>query len=99
MVRDFEMADIPGEQGFLRPTQYPSAAFSTWRSISEKLKKILICARFAEPGWISDGSPSKTANSAAPIGLFMWGQTSTMARAYDLEGFDNLKMTNSTAVE
>ena len=82
MIRDFVFAEIPIEETFLRPSLYPSAAISTWHSVIEEAEKILYCTRYGQPGWISDGVKTKGTNTAAPIGLFMWGRTSAIAKKY-----------------
>ena len=82
MIRDFAFAEIPIEEGFLHPAEYPSATISTWRSIIGEAEKILYCARYGQPGWASDGVRIKVMNTAAPIGVFMWGKTSAIAKKY-----------------
>ena len=87
MIRDFSYAEIPTSetptgQTYLRPSLYPSAAISTWHSIIEEAEKILHCARYGTPGWTSDGQRAKPSQLAMPIGIFMWGKTSEMAKDY-----------------
>ena len=82
MIRDFAFSEIPVEDGFLHPSEYPSATISTWHSAIEEAEKILYCTRYGQPGWTSDGMKIKMMNTAAPIGLFMWGKTSAIAKKY-----------------
>ena len=86
MIRDFSIAEIPADDMFLLPSRYPPAAISTWHSILEEAEKILLCARYGQPGWISDGVPIKTGNTAYPIGIFMWGRSSAISEKYPAAG-------------
>ena len=101
MIHDFVFMEIPTEDTFLRPSLYPSAAISTWHSVIEEAGKILYCTRYGQPGWTSDGVKTKASNTAAPIGLFMWGKTSAIAKKYTqvtAREVGMLRMFNGTAV-
>ena len=101
MIHDFVLMEIPTEDTFLRPILYPSAAISTWHSVIKEAEKILYCTRYGQPGWTSDGVKIKSSNLVAPIGLFMWGKTSAIARKYTqapAREVGVLRMFNGTAV-
>ena len=102
MIHDFAVAEIPAGDIFLRPPMYPSAAISTWHSLIEEAEKILYCTRYGQPGWTSDGVRPQPTNFAEPIGLFMWGKTSAIAKKYtEVNAADVavLRMFNGTAVD
>ena len=87
MICDFSYAEIPTNEiptgeTYLRPSLYPPAAISTWHSIIEQAEKILRCAIYGTPGWTSDGGNPRPSKLASPIGIFMWGKTSDIAKEY-----------------
>lgn len=94
MLRDFTTVEIPAEHGYLRPGLFPPAAISTWHSILEELEKVLLCTKYAEPGWASDGIKIYKApkTDPSPIGVFMWGKTSAIARDYLEPNFNKLDL-------
>ena len=102
MLHNFDVVEIPTEDGYVHPAIFPPASISTWHSILIELEKILLCARYGEPGWASDGMKVGKRSEAepAPIGVFMWGRTSAIAREYLKPNFnklDLLDVANSTA--
>lgn len=82
MICDFSNGEIPTPDGYLVPSLYPPAAISIWHSIIEEAEKVLRCARYGTPGWASDGQRVKASGLASPIGVFIWGKTSMMAKEY-----------------
>ena len=92
MLHDFDVVEIPTDDGYVHPTMHPPAAISTWHSVLTELEKILRCVKYGEPGWGSDGiKVDKTSkNDPAPIGVFMWGRTSGIAQKYLERNFNRL---------
>lgn len=102
MLHDFNVVEIPTENGYVRPAMFPPASISTWHSILRELEKILLCAKYGEPGWASDGlrAGKRAKTDPAPIGVFMWGRTSAIAQEYlepNSNKLDSLDLANSTA--
>ena len=94
MLRDFNVVEIPMDQGYVRPAMFPPASISTWHSILRELEKILLCAKYGEPGWASDGMKAgrQSKTGPAPIGVFMWGRTSAIAQEYLESNFNKLDL-------
>ena len=102
MLHDFIVGEIPTEHAYVLPTMSPPAAISTWHSIMTELEKILLCVKYGQPGWASDGLRvgKWPEDDPAPIGVFMWGKTSAIAREYleaNSNKLDLLDIANRTA--